>query len=87
MPGRAVHPPLGDRKVRDKALALPLVGLILLMPPVAGIVPLDLGVGGVTLTLAYVFLVWAGLIAGAATLSRRLGADDDASAPAEARKD
>jgi hypothetical protein len=70
--------PLGDRKAQDRARILPLVGLILRLPPVAGVVRLDGAVFGVPLTLAYLFLVWALLIAAAALLSRRLRAELDA---------
>lgn len=80
--------PLRDRKTRDRALILPLVGLILLMPPFASIFRIDGTVGGVPITLVYVFAVWVVLIAGAATLSRRLRAGLDAPEHfAEARED
>ena len=68
---RAQRPP-GHRKTRDRALILPLVGLIALLPPVAGIFRIDMRVLGVPFTAAYLFIVWAALIAGAAMLSRRL---------------
>jgi hypothetical protein len=74
-------PPLSDRKTRDRALVLPIVGLILVLPPVAGIFLVDGRIGGVPVTLAYLFVVWAGLIAGAAALARRLRADLDAPGP------
>ena len=64
--------PLRDRKSRDRALILPLVGLILLMPPLAGVFQLDAKIAGVPVTLLYLFSVWAVLIAGAAALSWRL---------------
>ena len=69
--------PLRERKNHDRALILPLVGLILLTPPVAVIFQLDAKLGGIPVALAYVFLVWAGLIAGAAVLSRRLRQDSE----------
>jgi len=64
--------PLRHRKARDRALILPLVGLILLTPPVAGIFQLDAKIAGVPFTAVYLFAVWALLIAGAAALSRQL---------------
>jgi hypothetical protein len=73
--------PLHDRKVRDRALILPLVGVILFLPPVAGIFRLDATVQGVPLTLGYLFAVWALLITGAFALSRRLRASLDAPNP------
>ena len=64
--------PLRHRKTRDRALILPLVGLILLTPPLAGIFQLDAKIAGVPFTAIYLFAVWALLIAGAAALSRQL---------------
>ncbi len=64
--------PLRHRKTRERALILPLAGLILLTPPVAGVFHLDAKIAGVPFTLIYLFAVWALLIAGAAALSRRL---------------
>jgi len=65
-------------KSRDRSLALVLAGLVLLMPPVAMIFHLDAKIGGIPFTLIYLFLIWSGLIAGAAYLSRQLGTGDDA---------
>ena len=69
--------PLSDRKISDRALLLPLVGLLLLTPPLAGIFQLDIRVFGIPFTGFYLFGVWAALIIGAALLSRRIrqGAD------------
>ncbi len=64
--------PLRQRKARDRALILPLVGLLLFTPPVAGIFEVEARVGGVPFLLVYLFAVWAVLIAGAAGLARRL---------------
>jgi hypothetical protein len=64
--------PLSDRKTSDRALILPLVGLLLLLPPVAGIFQLDVRILGIPFTAFYLFVVWAALIAGAALLSWRL---------------
>ncbi len=60
------------RKMRDRSIALLLVGTILLLPPVAGISHVDGKIGGIPVSLLYVFAVWAFLIAGAAALSRAL---------------
>jgi hypothetical protein len=65
--------------LRDAAIALPFIGLFLLMPPV---VTLFVGthVAGVPLVVAYIFAVWLGLVLAAALLARRL---DDAATPAD----
>jgi choline-glycine betaine transporter len=76
--------PLRHRKIRDRALILQLVGLILLMPPVAGVFHLNSTIAGLPFTVVYLFAVWAFLIAGAAALSRRLRDGDDFSGPAVA---
>ena len=68
---------LSHRKARDRAMILPLIGLILLTPPVGGIFHLGTKVAGVPFTLVYVFVVWALLIVGAMALSRRLRTDDE----------
>ena len=78
--GRADQP-LRHRKARDRALILPLAGLILLIPPVAWAFHLDARIAGVPFTLVYLFAVWALLIAGAAALSRRLRDGGEPGAP------
>ena len=64
--------PLSDRKASDRSIILPLVGCLLLTPPLAGIFQLDIRILGIPFTGFYLFAVWAGLIAGAAALSRRI---------------
>ena len=64
--------PLSDRKISDRALILPLVGSLLLLPPLAGLFQLDIRVLGIPFTGLYLFAVWAVLIAAAAALARRL---------------
>ena len=64
--------PLSSRKTSDRAIILPLVGCLLLTPPLAGIFQLDIKILGIPFTGFYLFAVWAGLIAGAAALSRHI---------------
>jgi hypothetical protein len=64
--------PLSDRKASDRSIILPLVGCLLLTPPLAGIFQLDIRILGIPFTGFYLFAVWAGLIAGAAALSIRM---------------
>ena len=73
--------PLRHRKTRDRAMILPLIGLILLTPPVAGIFQLDAKIAGLPFTGVYLFAVWAALIVGTALLSRRLGAGEETAEP------
>jgi hypothetical protein len=77
--------PLRHRKARDRALILPLAGLVLLIPPVAGVFHIDAKIAGVPFTLVYLFAVWALLIAGAAALSRRLRDGGEPGTPPEAQ--
>jgi len=63
---------LSRRKVRDRSIALLLVGTVVLMPPVAGISLTEGDIGGIPFPLFYVFVVWSVLIAGAAALGRPL---------------
>jgi hypothetical protein len=60
---------LSRRKVRDRSIALVLAGSILLMPPIIGISLIEGTIGGLPAPLLYVFIVWSGLIAGAAALA------------------
>lgn len=64
--------PPSDRKTRDRALVLVLVGCALLTPPLAGIFQIDARILGIPFTGLYLFVVWAALIVGAAALSGRL---------------
>ena len=64
--------PLSDHKTSDRALILPLVGCLLLTPPLAGIFQLDIRILGIPFTGVYLFGVWAALIVGAAVLARRV---------------
>ena len=63
---------VSDRKIGDRALILPLVGCVLLIPPLAGIFQIDLRVLGIPFTAFYLFFVWGALIVGAACLSRQI---------------
>lgn len=67
-----------DHKVRDRAMVLPLLGILLLVSPLAGISQLDAKPFGVPFTLIYLFTVWAVLIAGACALAMRLRDGDEA---------
>ncbi|MBK0399140.1 hypothetical protein H0I76_08065 [Limibaculum sp. M0105] len=70
--GRPADPGLGVRKARDAALALPLIGMILTMPPVAQIFAIDAEIGGVPVVLGYVFGVWLLLVIGARATGKRI---------------
>lgn len=65
------------RKVVERALILPLIGLLLLIPPIASIFEIDSRLSGIPFTLLYLFFVWAVLIVAAARLSSRLQNLDD----------
>ena len=67
-----MKPPVPAR-IRDAAVLLPVLGLVLFMPPVVTLFAAGVaGVAGVPLIVVYVFGTWLGLIVAAALLSRRL---------------
>ena len=75
-----------QRKVRDRSIALLLVGTVVLMPPVIGMSLIDGSVGGIPIPVLYVFVIWSALIGGAAALGRPL-IDTDESTSSTDRHD
>lgn len=63
---------LEQRRARDRSLALVITGVVLLLPPIAGVALVDVRIAGIPMPLIYVFVVWIGLIIGAARLASRL---------------
>lgn len=63
---------LAAAKTQDAALALPLAGLALFTPPLIGVFASDVAIFGAPLIVVYLFSAWAGLVAAAFVLSRRL---------------
>ena len=68
---------LTRRKARKRSVALLLVGIAFLMPPVAGISLVDHDIGGMPIPMLYLFAIWALLIVGAAALARSLRDNDE----------
>ena len=68
---------LRRRKARDRSLVLLVLGVVLLTPPAASLFQVDGKLFGLPTLLVYLFLVWAGLIVGAARLARRLMESDE----------
>ena len=66
-----------QRRVRDAARLLPVVGIVLLLVPLLWTRSDEPAGVGNSASLIYVFAVWAGLIAGANLLSRLLRHDID----------
>ena len=60
------------RKIRDRALILPLVGLALLTPPIVFIFESGAKLYGLPVTLIYLFGIWAVLILAAWRQARAL---------------
>ena len=72
-----------QRKIRDRCFVLVIIGMVLILPPVADIAKIDQRILGIPFTILYLFLTWAGLIFCAFLLSRPLKnmdlpPDDDA---------
>lgn len=61
-----------DRRTRDRSLVLLIIGLVFLMPPIAGVFHVEARVFGLPATLLYLFAVWGLLIILARNLARAL---------------
>jgi hypothetical protein len=59
-------------RLRDAAALLPLLGTLLLMPPLISLFAVALDIAGVPLVVLYMLLVWLALIGCAAALAWRL---------------
>jgi hypothetical protein len=70
-----------NRKAQDRAFILTLIGLLLLVPPIADVFQIDARIAGVPFTALYLFVVWGVLIVGAAALSKRLRDADETTSP------
>ena len=68
---------LSRRKVRDRSIALLLLGIVALMPPMAGISVTGGEFAGIPVPVLYVFGIWLALIVGAAILARPLLDSDE----------
>lgn len=75
-------PTTDDGTAASAAVALPLAGLFLLMPPLVTLFARGASVAGLPLIVIYLFGVWVALIGGAALLARRLARTAPAAAPA-----
>lgn len=62
----------GRQRFEKIALALPIVGMILFLPPVTKIFDLDNQIASIPLPVVYLFLVWLALIASARLVAGRL---------------
>lgn len=71
------------RKLESAALFLSLLGVLLILPPLAVVFQLERRLLGVPVEVIYLFVCWLGLIAAAFWLGRRLPRDPDAEPPAE----
>lgn len=63
---------MNRQKLFAAALALPVLGLFLLLSPIIRMFPPDVYLFGVPLEVVYIFTVWLALIGGAALLGRSL---------------
>ena len=75
-----------SRKARDRSIILLLVGLLLLVSPVAAIFRIDSHILGLPVTVLYIFIVWAFLIVAGAVIAQRLQDTEDTEAPLRDRK-
>ena len=68
---------ISNRKTRDRAAILLLIGVVLFLPPFARAAMMDTQFAGIPLPVFYVFAVWIGLIAGAALIAGPLARADE----------
>lgn len=61
-----------NRKARDRSIALLLVGIVLLMPPIGAIFRINTDAFGLPFPLLYIFVVWVFLIVGGTLLAKPL---------------
>ena len=59
-------------RVQDKARLLPIVGVVLLMPPIVTLFVADVSIVGAPLIVVYLFCTWLALIGCSAWLAHRL---------------
>lgn len=67
---------LSRRKTRDKSVAILIVGIVLLMPPIVRTSLFEGNILGIPYTVFYMFGVWALLILCAAIIAPRLRDSD-----------
>ncbi len=79
---RAVYTPPPSPRLRDAAVVLPILGLLLLMPPMITLFVDRYDVSGVPLIVAYLFGVWIALIVCAALLARAIARSNRPAGPA-----
>lgn len=68
--------PADPARVHDAARLLPMLGALLLMPPIISLFVVNASIAGVPLIVVYLFGTWVALIGGAAWLARRLAASE-----------
>lgn len=64
------------RKLAAAALALPVFGAALIMPPLINVFDVPILLFGTPLEVAYLFAIWIALIGITAILSRKIGKTD-----------
>lgn len=63
---------LARRKIRDRSVALLVLGVVLLMPPLVRIALIDTTIFDLPFALVYLFSVWGILVIGTGLLARPL---------------
>jgi hypothetical protein len=61
----------------ERLLALFLLGLVLLLPPLIGVFDKPVLIGGIPLLYLYLFIAWGGLIASTALVVERPASEND----------
>ena len=71
------------RKLESAALFLTILGVLLILPPLAVLFQFERRLLGIPLEVIYLFVCWLGLIVAAFWLGRRLPREVEAEPPAE----
>jgi len=69
-----------SRRLNDMAIIAPLVGFVLLAPPIIGLFATEGTLFGAPVILIYLFVIWFGLILAAGILSRKLSHSENRNA-------
>jgi hypothetical protein len=73
------------KRISERLVALFVLGVVLMFPPLLGVFNQQLRTFGLPLLYLYLFVAWAALILLTAAVVRSIGADDDGAVDQAAR--
>lgn len=75
------------QKIKGMAIALPIFGTILLIPPLTQIFATNLQVFGIPLIVLYLFCIWVVLISASFFISRRIDDTEETTSNSSSSRD